>query len=275
MARVLRTTIVLGILGVLVCGLALAAIIVSGLPNATQSLGSPSASLEEWDRILLAAFLLANRSSLDSPAGDPSVVVDFEILEGETAATVASRLAEAGVVARPDLLESYLRYRGMDVSIRVGHVNLTGGQTLRQVAEALQSAQPAGDMLTVAEGWRREQIAQQLPYDLLPFAAEDFLGETLLPPQSYSFASGLPSGATLEGFLFPDTYHVNADVTAAQLVRMMLDNFEQKVGADLLKGFSDQGLTLFQAITLASIVEREAVIPEERPLIASPRACAA
>ena len=269
MGRILRPMVIVGILGTLVCGLALAALVLSGFPSASEALGPPSSSLDDWDRTLLAGYLLANRSSLDGPAGDPSAVVDLEILEGETAASVAARLAQAGIVARPELLEGYLRYRGLDVSIEVGHFSVSGGMTLRQLAEALQSARPSGSMLTVAEGWRREQIAERLPYDLLTFTAEDFLGETLTTPQGYSFTSALPSPGSLEGFLFPDTYFLELDVTPAEVVKMMLDNFEQKVGADLLQGFSNQGLSLCQAITLASIVEREAAIAEERPLIAS------
>jgi len=95
--------VIVGILGTLVCGLALAALVLSGFPSASEALGPPSSSLDDWDRTLLAGYLLANRSSLDGPAGDPSAVVDLEILEGETAASVAARLAQAGIVARPEL----------------------------------------------------------------------------------------------------------------------------------------------------------------------------
>jgi UPF0755 protein len=141
--------------------------------------------------------------------------------------------------------------------------------SVRQLAEVLQSARPAGTLITVTEGWRREQIAEILPYDLLTFGEQAFLHETSTLPASFSFSSELPNPGSLEGFLFPDTYLLNPDITQAELVMMMLDTFERKVGPDLLQGFSEQGLSFFQAITLASVVEREAGIAEERPLIAS------
>ncbi len=78
-----------------------------------------------------------------------------------------------------------------------------------------------------------------------------------------------PADATLEGFLFPDTYQVDPRGGPEPLVQAMLANFDAKVGTELRAAFAEQGLSLYQAVTLASVVEREAVLPEERPLIAA------
>jgi UPF0755 protein len=73
----------------------------------------------------------------------------------------------------------------------------------------------------------------------------------------------------LEGFLFPDTYHLNGESQPIELVATMLETFDRRVTPELRHGFRAQGLTLHQSVTLASIVEREAVVTDERPLIAS------
>jgi UPF0755 protein len=81
--------------------------------------------------------------------------------------------------------------------------------------------------------------------------------------------SHIPYGVSLEGFLFPGVYSVPRSARAGDLVLVLLNGFEQKVAADLLSRFENQGLELYEAVTLASIVEREAVLDEEKPLIAS------
>jgi UPF0755 protein len=98
-----------------------------------------------------------------------------------------------------------------------------------------------------------------------------FYDEARKPPKSllddYPWLD-LPKGASLEGFLAPATYRVLPDVTPDELIRQMLDRFYESVGPDRLKVAKDRGLTFYQVLTLASIVEREAVLDEERPLIA-------
>jgi UPF0755 protein len=83
----------------------------------------------------------------------------------------------------------------------------------------------------------------------------------LIPPD--------PEAKSLEGFLFPDTYEVDRKATPTEIASTMLRQFERRYGADLRQAAAGRGLTLVQAVTLASIVEREAAHPEERPVISS------
>ena len=78
----------------------------------------------------------------------------------------------------------------------------------------------------------------------------------------------LPAGATLEGFLAPATYRVHPDVTAEDFVRMLLDHFYETVGNERMDVPKARGLTFYQVLSLASIVEQEAVVDDERPMIA-------
>jgi len=245
----------------LVCG----PIAVIRMSSAAESLGPPSSSIPAWQTPFLTAYLLLRKSALEAPAGDPTARATIEVEPGETAAQVVDRLAEAGVVGDPLLLKVYLRYRGLDVGIEAGRFTVDGGRTLAEIAATLQRAADSRYTLVVPEGWRREQIAQAVGTMDLGLSPADFLAATRRPPP-WDVGGRVDN---LEGFLFPDSYRLDPRWSADQVVQLMLDSFDRRVDREMRSGFTRQGLSLLEAVTLASIVEREAVLPEERPLIAS------
>ena len=121
----------------------------------------------------------------------------------------------------------------------------------------------------VLAGWRIEEIAAVLPTSGLDITPDEFLAAARAHPQGYTFSDGLPDAATFEGFLFPDVYTMPRTITAPELVATLAGRFETQLPADILQGFAKQGLSTFQAVTLASLVEREAVLDDEMPTIAS------
>ena len=114
---------------------------------------------------------------------------------------------------------------------------------MEEMAHYLNTVQAAGisgdEFLAIAQ--------RQQPFDL----------------SSYSFLASHPAEATLEGFLFPDTYRVPLDATAPYLVDLMLKTFDERVTPTMRQTYGTNGLTLREAVTLASIVQREAVLLEE------------
>jgi len=246
-----------------------ASVVFLGLPETTAKIGPASPALDPVERVTLLAYLLYHLNDLDSPVSQPNEIVELEVNQGDSAASVVSQLESSGLVRDGTLLRNYLHYRGLDISIEAGGYVLTGDMTVREIAEALQSAEVRDRSFTVVEGWRREQIAQALAEVDLGITEEDFLQASSSLPVEYSSFVDLPPSGSLEGFLFPDTYSINVDMTADELVISMLDNFNTRILTDLRLALSDQGLSLFQGVILASIVEREAVVPDERELIAS------
>jgi UPF0755 protein len=264
-ARRRRTRPWLVVLAAVLACLLCSPIAASRWTAATASLGAPSPSLPAWQTPLLAAFLVIQQGELDRPAGDPQASTILEIEPGETATDAVARLADAGVVRDPFLLRTYLRYRGLDVGIEAGRYTLQGRQTLREIASALQRAADSRYTLVVPEGWRREQIAVALGEMDLAFSPAAFLAATRISPP-WDIGGQPP---TLEGFLFPDSYRLDPRWAAPDVVELMLETFEARVDAELRRTFQARGLTLLEAVTLASIIEREAALPEERPLMAS------
>lgn len=252
-----------------VCGLAAGGgLIILSLPQSASTLGVPSATLDPIQRTALSAFLSIRSNSLDAPAGNPAVRLTFQVAAGESAASVIERMQAAGLVSDSLLFRSYLRYRGLDTGIQAGEYQLAGTMSIRQLAQVLQSAHAASGRVTIPEGLRLEQIAALVSAQA-GFSTADFLAAAHVRPTGFSFAGELPEPPSVEGFLFPDTYDIAAKTTAAEMVDMMLADFDKRVDSAIRDGFARHGLSLYQAVTLASIVEREAVVAEERPTIAS------
>ncbi|MEX0788114.1 MAG: endolytic transglycosylase MltG, partial [Anaerolineales bacterium] len=245
----------------LLAGLALAANWIAGF-----RLGPPAADLTLPERTLLSIHLVIAGAELDRPAGEAEATFELQVAPGESASEVVEVIQAAAVVRIPALLRSYLRYRGLDRGVQAGAYDLRGTMTLAEVADALQSARAPEITITVPEGWRREQIADGVSSAGFAFGAADFLSQTetitsILLPEVENLSS-------LEGFLFPDTYRLPIDAGPQDLALAMLENFVRRVDVSLRASFQEQGLGLVEAVTLASIVEREATLAEERPLIA-------
>jgi len=251
------------------CVVWIAGMTIFGIPQAITHLGPPSSNLNPLERTALSLYLLINEGRLDSPSGNPLVSYELEVLPGEPASAAVDRLHTAGVVSDGTLLQNYLRYRGLDVRVAAGLYRLQGSMTVREIAESLQIADLSRNYLTILEGLRAEEIARALPEIYLSFHSDEFLATLHTRIPDYPFTADLPDPPSLEGYLFPDTYHLSEDMTALDLVKAILDNFEDQVDAEMRVQFSQNGLSLHQALTLASIIERETVIPEEGPVIAS------
>ena len=220
----------------------------------------------------VSLYLDFRRAELNLPAGDDPATVVFTVEPGESVGQIASRLQREGLVRDAELFRLYLRYAGLDSGVEAGQFTLKKTMTIPQIALALQSGKRGDELtLTIPEGRRLEEMAllveQQTPISATAFLslARDAKAWT----SQYSFLSELPPGASLEGYLFPDTYRLPQDVTASDVIARMLANFDHRLTRKLRDDLASQKRTLFQAVTLASIVEREAVVEHERPIIAS------
>jgi len=230
------------------------------------SVGSPK-------EVALETYIQAHAEELQQPAGTDDTPVTFVVRPGETAADVAKRLEEAGLVSDAELFRRYLQYEGLDAGLEAGTYTLRQTMTIPEIAQALQSGQRPEQLVTVREGLRIEEVAAEVAAQT-GIPESEFLelvttGWRATDLANYGFLASLPPTATLEGFLFPETYRLPEDATAYDVVDRMLSTFDERVTPEIRQAGADRGMTLYEMVTLASIVEREAVIPEERPIIAS------
>ncbi len=204
----------------------------------------------------------------DSPAGNDSTDVVFTVHQGETASQIATRLEAEGLISNAEAFRFLARLRGLDQSLEAGDYRLRKTMRMVDVLATLQRATAAQNRLTVLEGWRALELADELEFRHLA-ARDDLLTLVASSSWSQSLLAGRPAGATLEGYLFPDTYALSKDTTARVLVSKMLDNFATRVLPVWNSRQAETNLSLHEVVTLASVVEREAQVPEERPVIAS------
>lgn len=249
-------------------------------PEETEGLVRPGAmagqalSAENLEDTLIGLYLRLQQPALATAAGTSTQPVPFAIEPGETATGVAERLQAMGLVSDAGLFRLYMRYNGIDQQLEAGDFELTYTMTMPEIAQALQNALVREVTVTVPEGWRAEQVADLLSeqgiMDADSFTAAVRAGDPVaLGVGSYDFLRDRPARASLEGYLFPDTYRIPARAKPTDLLSAMLDNFQEKVPMELRAAAVESGLSLAQAVTLASIVEREAVQADEQPLIAS------
>ena len=225
------------------------------------------------ESLYIDTYLESHAEALEQPAGTDDTPVTFVVEPGESVTAIANQLAAQGLVSDAELFRRYVQAKGLDAGIQAGTYTLRQTMTIPEIARALQHANAPEQQVTIPEGKRMEEVAvlvgQQTdiqPDAFLSFAREGWRESDL--PDRFGFLATIPVSQTLEGFLFPDTYRLPAEASPYDLVERMLGNFDAKVTPEIRQGFEAQGLTLYEGITLASIVEREAVLDEERPLIA-------
>lgn len=237
------------------------------IPIAAENTFGPAASdLSPWRRFHFSYRLLINHSELTSPYDPLGTEMTFSIEAGESAQAVSTRLEEAGLIPDAEIFGTYLSWTGMDAFIQVGTFRLSPALSPVSIAGMLQSSTLTDVRLTILPGWRMEEIAAALPSVGLSISFEDFIQAVYDPPimPEAEYAS-LPA----EGFLYPGTYSVPRSLDASRLVQTLVQGFMDNLPVDYPDLYSSEGLSLYQAVILASIVEREAIMDDEMPLIAS------
>ena len=228
-------------------------------------------SIGSLERIFLGMYLQYRQAEVQAPVRpDDDNLRAFVIESGETGASVAASLEREGLVADGGLFRTLVRYLGIDQQIEAGEYYLRPNMTMEEIAFELQRGRASSITLTIPEGWRAEQIAKALAdQDLVD--AQRFMEAVQRGGQSYSFLRDRPPGtaSSLEGFLFPDTYQIPTHTDVATVLDIMLRNFDARVTPELRSAIASQGKTLYEVVTVASIVEREAVLADELPIIAS------
>ncbi|MBN1955495.1 MAG: endolytic transglycosylase MltG [Anaerolineae bacterium] len=258
--------------------LAMAAVVamVVGVYRASRQNGVSVCSLgggiDSAEGVALETYLQIHQEALEQPAGTDDTPVIFAIEPGETAADIAQRLQSLGLVSDAELFRRYLQSEGLDVGLEAGTFTLRQTMTIPEIAVALQSGERPEQVLTIREGLRLEQVAADVAAQTGISEAEflrlvtagwrdtDWAGQ--------DFLASIPPTATLEGFLFPETYRLPEEATAYDVVSRMLMTFQERVTLEMRLAAANRGMTVYDMVNVAAIVEREAVINDERPVIA-------
>ncbi len=215
--------------------------------------------------------------ALVQPASTDATQVEFVVEPGDTASTIAARLQQQGLVTDARAFVFIASDRNLTGALQKGTFILRKSMTPDQMVTALLAPQEVPAVsIPLRTGLRLEQITALLETLPLTMHAQDFYDLVKNPPPALlndypwlkRVLADAPKGASLEGFLWPSTYRVLPDTTPEELVRLMLDRFALNVGDARMTVPAARGMTFYQVLTMASIVEQEAKLDQERALIA-------
>ena len=196
----------------------------------------------------------------------------FTISAGQSVKGIAGRLYDEGLISDALVFRVAAKLQHKDTTIEAGDYTLSPAMSMQAILDGLQSGTTAEISLRIQEGWRVEDIAEYLEDEGLA-EGEDFIRAVSTVLYDYEFLAaaapfGVPENATLEGFLYPDTYRLPKNAGVDDIVIRLLNNFNRHYEASLSAALTQSDLSLYEAVILASIVEREARGFEEMQMVA-------
>jgi len=206
---------------------------------------------------------------------------NLRVAEDDTGETLAKSLSDRDMIRSELYFTTALRLTGNDLApgtytLRYGMsvndiLDTVSVETVAEEGEEDGERRAAVETIELAfpEGLRYGQMADIVEDADLPWGAEEFIEAVETAPRSrFDFLESVPDDVSIEGYLFPATYQVNTDYTAEDLVVVMLGKFGEEFPPEFVERAEEMDLTIHEVVTLASIVEKEAAVADERPTIA-------
>jgi UPF0755 protein len=210
-------------------------------------------------------------SLLVPPRGDSSTKV-IHIKRGVHLRQIAGLLEERGVIRSKQSFILITTLLGKKARIKAGEYEFTNSELPLEVLNSLVKGQVKRHLVTIPEGYTLSQIAQLLE-DLNIVGKKEFFQKTSSPAFISSLGLFHPgkdgTGPTLEGYLFPETYHLIRDMDPEEVIQMMVHQFKKVFESDLASGASQLEISHREVVIIASIIEKETPLPEEKPLISA------
>lgn len=239
------------------------------IPAQAESLfGPPDPRLDFAQRMIYSARVLFHQNELLTPKNIAGQGIPFTIKRGQTADQVAQQLKELGLIKNTESFLILLKYRGLDARIIAGDYSFTTALNALNIVEQICDLTPYDVSFVILPGMRAEEIAALLPTSGLDIDPDQFL-ESVKDPPAAVLPEKLKALKNLEGFLFPGEYQFKRSTNLDEFMQTILLRFDTVVTADLISGWQKNNLTPAQGVILASIIQREMVLPQEAPTIAS------
>lgn len=192
----------------------------------------------------------------------------FSVARGKSTDQIISQLEKDGIIMNKLPLRLYIKFRKPDLVVRTGDYKFASPITPLQVLEQLSQGGVEHGRLTIVEGWTVFDIAKALSsIDSLKLKGES---QALLLLKDPTLVKDLdPQAKNLEGYLFPDTYFVQVDTRAPELIEQMVERFKAVWQNQLKEEALAVGMSAHDTVTAASVIETEAKLTVERPVVAS------
>ncbi|MFZ1248769.1 MAG: endolytic transglycosylase MltG [Candidatus Saccharimonadales bacterium] len=213
--------------------------------------------------LLAVIALWAMYSSNLKAVGGPSTTVSVTIPQGASVASIAAQLKTSGLIRSTKAFEYYARWHNASKYLEAGTYDLTRQLDVPTIVSHLTHGKVATSLVTILPGQRLDQIRQSLIEQ--GFSPESV--DAALQPQQYENSPILvdkPAGNSLEGYLYPDSFQRTSTTTAKAVVEQSILQLQNHLTPAIKEGFAKQGLTLYQGLIIASIVEQEVIHQSDR-----------
>lgn len=214
------------------------------------------------------AFALWTYKELHAPISHSKSVEYIEIPRGASPPEILSKLAKEGVIRRAWPLALYLKLTGQSDRLKAGDYRFRSPISSLEVLRKLEEGEERLKRFTVIEGWTRWDIADAL-VRIPELHLKDKADALLLMDDAKSIKDIDRQAQNLEGYLYPDTYSFPLDTTASQTIAALVKRFRQAWRPEWADRANALNMTTRQIVTIASLIETEAKLPAERPIIAS------
>lgn len=197
--------------------------------------------------------------------------ISIEIPSGASTVKIAKLLKDNKLIKNDFAFRILSKLSKSDGKMQAGKYELRNDMDAKSIIQALVAGDVARDAIkfTIPEGFEFNQIVARLEGSEL-IDREKFVQLANFGDFNYRFLEGIPKGENrLEGFLFPDTYHVAKGTSEEEILKKMLDQFNQVFEESYYQRAKELNLSINEVVTLASIIEREAKLDSERPLVSS------
>ncbi len=192
----------------------------------------------------------------------------FTVQQGETAAHIADRLKAEGLIEDARTFRWMADLEGVAAELAAGDYELSASMRPSEILFTLAKGKiKANPMVTIPEGWRAEEVAERLAARGIG-GTDQFMATVRKGNSNSAALAGRPAGAGLEGYLFPESYAVDSKTTTESMAERMVAQFEKSFTPEMMQKAAGLGMSIHQVVILASVIEREAVIPSERPVMA-------
>jgi len=201
---------------------------------------------------------------VDNPVGDSVTIV---VKSGMTTQTISDMLYERGIIKSGFVFRVVARIKGLSNTLKAGEYTFNKDMSIIEMVGVLGRGETENKDLTVPEGYTINQIAELIEQKKMGSAQKFRDAAASFAPFDYMISSS-PVVYKAEGYVFPDTYKIATDATEAQILEMMVNQFDSKFTPEMRQKANNLGLSIREVVILASLVEKEARVADERPVIA-------
>ncbi len=181
---------------------------------------------------------------------------------------IARDLKKQGIIKSAYFFNLYAVMFGGYNKLQAGRYDLSESMPLAQIIKKMATGDVAKNTITLIEGWNMQDIALYLENKGIA-SKKDFLDASQKDwSQEYDFLRDKPKNATLEGYIFPDTYEVYQNQDIQEILKNILSHFDKKLTPELRQEITNRHKSVFQIITMASMIEKEVQTPEDKKIVA-------